>query len=286
MIIALIRGEAWRRPRDLQRIKLPLLFNRFSVIVGMINYLISFVVFPVLASLLAIDRSIYLAAEIQGAKPPRIFFQAMLPLCIPGMAAPAFNTTVMSLGFFVVPALLGGRQDTMMSNLSDFFTREILDWSMESAIGAILLGIVTLCALGTGWFRKRETRAGTAALAFQDSLDANAPSANRNEVVIDRIRSAVQRDRVGRLCLHPRARCLRLEAAAVGRGEDRLRGDPFCCEPPLLISVDFGLRGMGRERCAADRTRLGCATFTERGLLAVAARPFACAILLRARSPP
>lgn len=153
----------WLSAIFFERIELPLLFNRFGVIVGMTNYLIPFIVFPVLASLLAIDRSLYLASEIAGAKPPRIFFQVTLPLSIPGVIAASFSTTVMSLGFFVVPALLGGRKDAMMSNLVDFYTRETLDWNMASAIGVILLGIVTLCALGADWFQKRNKNAGAPA---------------------------------------------------------------------------------------------------------------------------
>lgn len=151
----------------LQRIELPLLFNRFGVIVGMTNYLIPFIVFPVLASLLAIDRSLYLASEIAGAKPPRIFFQVTLPLSMPGVIAASFTTTVMSLGFFIIPALLGGRKDAMMSNLVDFYTRETLDWNMASAIGVILLGIVTLSAVGADWFQKRDAKPRTPALALQ-----------------------------------------------------------------------------------------------------------------------
>ncbi|MGY8638480.1 ABC transporter permease [Bradyrhizobium sp. 14AA] len=141
-------------------VELPMLFNRFGVIVGMTNYLIPFIVFPVLASLLAIDRSLYLAAEIAGAKPARIFFQITLPLSMPGVVAGAFSTAVMSLGFFVIPALLGGRKEAMMSNLVDFYTREVLDWNMASAIGVVLLGIVTLAAVGSDWLQKRNSRLG------------------------------------------------------------------------------------------------------------------------------
>lgn len=148
-----------------ERIELPLLFNRFGVIVGMTNYLIPFIVFPVLASLLAIDRSLYLASEIAGAKPARIFFQITLPLSLPGVAAAAFSTTVMSLGFFVIPAMLGGRKDAMLSNLVDFYTREALDWNMASAIGVILLGIVTLSALTADLLQNRKAEVGTTAPA-------------------------------------------------------------------------------------------------------------------------
>jgi putative spermidine/putrescine transport system permease protein/mannopine transport system permease protein len=149
-----------------ENIALPLLFNRLGVIVGMTNYLIPFIVFPVLASLLAIDRSLYLASEIAGAKPPRIFLQVTLPLSMPGVIAAAFSTTVMSLGFFVIPALLGGRKDAMLSNLVDLYTRETLDWNMASAIGVILLGIVTLCALGADWFQHQDKRSATRRFAF------------------------------------------------------------------------------------------------------------------------
>lgn len=135
-------------------IQLPMLFNRFGVMVGMTNYLIPFVVFPVMASLLSIDKTLYRAAAIMGAKPPRIFFKITLPLSLPGVAAAVLSTTVMSMGFFVIPALLGGRKDVMMSNLVDFYTRETMDWNMAAGIGVILLVIVTIAALGAAQLRK------------------------------------------------------------------------------------------------------------------------------------
>ena len=140
------------------RVQLPMLFNRFGVMVGMTNYLIPFIVFPVLASLLSIDKSLYRASEIMGAKPPRIFFRITLPLSLPGVAAATLSTTVMSMGFFVIPALRGGRQDAMMSNLVDFYTRETMDWNMASAIGVILLAIVTLAAMGADQFQRRDAK--------------------------------------------------------------------------------------------------------------------------------
>ncbi|MCW5260598.1 ABC transporter permease [Verminephrobacter eiseniae] len=144
-------------------VQLPMLFNRFGVMVGMTNYLIPFIVFPVLASLLAIDKSLYRASEIMGAKPPRIFFRITLPLSLPGVAAGVLSTTVMSMGFFVIPALLGGRQDVMMSNLVDFYTRETMDWNMASAIGVILLGIVTLAAILADQAKRLGSRPGVPA---------------------------------------------------------------------------------------------------------------------------
>ena len=136
------------------QVQIPMLLNRVGVMVGMTNYLIPFVVFPVLASLLAIDRSVYRAVEIMGAKPPTVFWKVTLPLSMPGVASALISTFVMSTGFFVIPALLGGRKDVMLANLVDFYTRETLDWNMAAAIGVVLLGIVTLAAGGAMQLQK------------------------------------------------------------------------------------------------------------------------------------
>lgn len=137
-------------------VALPMILNRFGVIVGMANYLTPFIVFPVLASLLAIEPELYRAAEIMSAKPARIFFSITLPLSLPGVAAGAFSVMVMSLGFFVVPALLGGRQEIMLANLVDFYTREVLDWQMASTVGVLLFCMVALLALPAAWLRRRQ----------------------------------------------------------------------------------------------------------------------------------
>ena len=139
-------------------VQIPMLLNRAGVMVGMTNYLVPFVVFPVLASLLAIDRSVYRAVEIMGAKPPTVFWKVTLPLSMPGVLSALISTFVMSTGFFVIPALLGGRKDVMLANLVDFYTRETLDWNMAAAIGVILLGIVTLIGGTAMQFQKARTR--------------------------------------------------------------------------------------------------------------------------------
>lgn len=127
-------------------VQLPLIFNNVGVMIGMTNYLIPFVVFPVMASLLAIDRSIYRAAEVVGATPWQILRKITLPLSMPGVLSGLVSTFVMSTGFFVIPALLGGRKDMMLANLVEFFTSQVLQWNEASAIAVVLLGIVTLGA--------------------------------------------------------------------------------------------------------------------------------------------
>ncbi|MCP3379892.1 MULTISPECIES: ABC transporter permease [unclassified Bradyrhizobium] len=116
-----------------------MLFNRVGVMIGLTHYLVPFVILPVLASLLGRNQSIERAMAVMGAGPVRIFWNAILPASLPGLLAGTLMSLTLSLGFFVTPALLGGRQDMMIANLIDFYTREVLDWPTASAISIILL---------------------------------------------------------------------------------------------------------------------------------------------------
>ncbi|MDD9724631.1 ABC transporter permease [Roseovarius sp. SK2] len=136
------------------QLSMSLLLNRTGVLIGMTNYLTPFVVFPVLASLLAIDPAVYRSASIMGARPARIFWTVTLPMSVPGIIAALASVFVMALSFFIIPALLGGPRDAMLSNLVDFYTREALDWNTAAAIGMILLGM-TLIVVGTVYARNR-----------------------------------------------------------------------------------------------------------------------------------
>lgn len=120
---------------------LPLLFNRTGAIVGMVHYLLPFMVFPILVSLLAQGSDLHKAARVMGAGRTRIFLRVTLPLSLPGVLAGCVMTLVLSLGSFVTPELLGGRKDLMMANLVDFYTRVSLDWGVSSAIAVILLAL-------------------------------------------------------------------------------------------------------------------------------------------------
>jgi mannopine transport system permease protein len=116
-----------------------MLFNRPGVIIGLTHYLIPFMVFPILASLLAQDPTLRKAAEVMGAGPWRIFRRVTFPLSLPGVVAGTLLCVILSMGMFITPALLGGRKDMMMANLVDFHVKETLDWNMASAIAIVLL---------------------------------------------------------------------------------------------------------------------------------------------------
>lgn len=116
-----------------------LLFNRPGVVIGMAHYLMPFMVFTILTSLLAQSPDLRRAAEIMGAGRLRIFWNVTLPLAMPGILAGCIMCVILSFGMFITPALLGGRTDLMISNLVEFHVRETLNWNVAAAISVALV---------------------------------------------------------------------------------------------------------------------------------------------------
>ena len=145
------------------QINLPMMFNRVGVVLGMINFLLPFMILSILGSLLAQDRTLILAAETMGARPLRIFWKITLPLSMPGVIAGVLINVTLSIGMYITPALLGGRQDMMVANLVDFYTRQTLDWTAASATAIVLLLISGILVAMLGRVRDGVGLSGAAA---------------------------------------------------------------------------------------------------------------------------
>ncbi|MFT2098838.1 ABC transporter permease [Marinomonas sp. 2405UD66-6] len=122
---------------------LELVHNLAGVIIGMTYIMIPFVVLPLQASMSTIDPMILQAASVCGAPARTVFFRVFIPLCKPGIFSGALMVFVMSLGYYVTPALLGGVSNMM---LPEFIVQQIqnfLNWGIASASASILI-LVTL----------------------------------------------------------------------------------------------------------------------------------------------
>jgi ABC-type spermidine/putrescine transport system permease subunit I len=58
---------------------------------------------------------------------------------MPGVVAGGLLVFIVSLGFFITPALVGGPRQMMVSNLIDFNVREVLNWPFAFALANVLL---------------------------------------------------------------------------------------------------------------------------------------------------
>jgi ABC-type spermidine/putrescine transport system permease subunit I len=121
---------------------LPLMNNLFAVIVGMVQILLPFMILTLFSAMKNIDRSLVKAASTLGAPPHQAFLRIFVPLSLPGIAAGSVLVFILSVGFFIVPALLGGLRDVWISMLIESQVNALLDWHMGSALGVVLLAVV------------------------------------------------------------------------------------------------------------------------------------------------
>ena len=125
------------------RERVQLVFNRIGVYIGMTQYLLPFAILPLFNVMRATDPSFVRAALSLGATPWQAFRDVYLPQVLPGVYAGALLVFVLSLGYYILPALLGGPQDQMISYLVAYYTDEVANWGLASALGTILL-VMTL----------------------------------------------------------------------------------------------------------------------------------------------
>ncbi|NMS58102.1 ABC transporter permease, partial [Vibrio parahaemolyticus] len=65
-----------------------------------------------------------------------------MPLTLPGIGAGALLTFILSIGFYITPALVGGRSGQMISNMIAYHMQTSLNWGMAGALGGLLLFVV------------------------------------------------------------------------------------------------------------------------------------------------
>jgi putrescine transport system permease protein len=123
---------------------LPLLYNGFSVELGLVYSYLPFMILPLYGSLARLDESLIDAAADLGAPPWRVFLGVVLPLTMPGIAAGMMLVFIPAVGEFVIPDLLGGPDTLMVGKLlwQEFFDN--VDWPAASAIAMALVAVLTL----------------------------------------------------------------------------------------------------------------------------------------------
>ncbi|MBO9099636.1 MULTISPECIES: ABC transporter permease [unclassified Rhizobium] len=133
---------------------LALVNNLTGVTIGMTYIMLPFIILPLYGVIRKIDPAILQAASLCGASRGQCLIRVLLPLALPGMAAGALMVFVMSLGYFVTPALLGGTANMMLAELIAQFVQSLVNWGMGGAAALVLLVVTLLLyALQLRFFR-------------------------------------------------------------------------------------------------------------------------------------
>ncbi len=118
---------------------LSLLYNEIAVILGMVHILLPFMILPIYSVLKNIDRNLLRAARNLGASAVKAFVKVTFPLSLPGVGSGVMFTFILSLGFFITPALLGGPKTLMISTLIEQQINRLMNWDFAGAISVVLL---------------------------------------------------------------------------------------------------------------------------------------------------
>jgi mannopine transport system permease protein len=120
---------------------LRLIYTEGAVIVAMTHVLLPYMILPIFSALRSIPPELDRAARNLGAGPWTSFITVTLPLSLPGVYAGAIMVFILSLGFYVTPALVGGPQNLTIATLIGQQTTDLLNWPFAGALAGLLLAV-------------------------------------------------------------------------------------------------------------------------------------------------
>jgi ABC-type spermidine/putrescine transport system permease subunit I len=127
---------------------LQLAHNLTAAIIGMVHIMLPFLVLPLYATMKSIDGDLVRAAVGLGSSPTEAFWRIFVPMSLPGLFAGVVLVFILSLGFYVTPALLGGGRVQMLAQRIESTITIFSNWGAAGALGvALLLMALALVAL-------------------------------------------------------------------------------------------------------------------------------------------
>jgi spermidine/putrescine transport system permease protein len=121
---------------------LDMLYNQTSVVLGLVQYLLPFMILNVYVSLESIDTNLVSAARSLGCTSLQAFREVTLPLSVPGLAAGSLLCFVLAGGTYITPLILGGPRDAMFANLVFDAIITQLNWPLGSVLSLVLLVVL------------------------------------------------------------------------------------------------------------------------------------------------
>lgn len=125
---------------------LRMLYTQGSVIMGMIHFLLPYMILNIYVSLEGIDRNLISAARTLGCTQGQAFREVVLPLSLPGLMAGLLLCFVLAAGSYVTPQVLGSTRDALFGNLIYDTIMTQLNWPLGSTLSLVLLVLLGIVA--------------------------------------------------------------------------------------------------------------------------------------------
>ena len=124
-----------------------LLYNDAGVIIVMTYIMLPYMIFSISSVMGQIDKNVIIASRSLGAGKTMTFFRIFLPLSLPGIMSGFFIVFLNTMGYYIVPALVGGQKSQMFSQTIQNELSGVLNWNFASAISIILVMVTMMIVL-------------------------------------------------------------------------------------------------------------------------------------------
>ncbi len=119
-----------------------LIYNKTGTLIAMTHIMLPFMIMPLFSVMKTISPAYVRAAKSMGATNWTAFWRVYFPQSIPGIGAGSLLVFILAIGYYITPALVGGQDGQMISNIIDFHMRRSLNWNLAAALGLVLLVFV------------------------------------------------------------------------------------------------------------------------------------------------
>ena len=125
--------------------RIQMIYNQMGTIIAMTHIMLPFMILPLYSVMRPINPSYVRAARSLGANSWTAFWRVYFPQTVPGIGAGVLLVFILAVGYYITPALVGGADGQLISNLIAFHMQKSLNWSMAAALASILLaGVLVL----------------------------------------------------------------------------------------------------------------------------------------------
>jgi putative spermidine/putrescine transport system permease protein len=127
---------------------LPLMYNEFGVVVGLVHIYVPFMVLTLVGVIGRIDRTLEEAARGLGANRARTFLEVTLPLSFPGILAGSLLVFALAISAYVTPVVLGGNNVLTLPMLIYQQVSASFNLGFAGALGVVLLAVSLVLVFG------------------------------------------------------------------------------------------------------------------------------------------
>jgi spermidine/putrescine transport system permease protein len=122
------------------------LYNTSAVVITLTHAWAAFAILPIFVSLEKVDRTLIEAARDLGDGPVRSFLRVTLPLSLPGVIAALLIVMIPTVGDYVTPKLVGGKDGVMIATAIETQFKRGANWPLGAALSVVTMTVVTVMA--------------------------------------------------------------------------------------------------------------------------------------------